>query len=251
MPITITFTTDTLTKDEAVGLFALLDTIRPDAFDPGPELSTDTISRVTRELMSEVSQSHVQMIQEESVAPVEDQIAPTPPDAPERDSRGLPWHADIHASSKALNADGTWRTKRGVDKALVASVEAELRTAATPFEGVNDDPDELERVEDEVKELLATAPAIVPPPPPPAARGVALPETVTLPPPAPPNAPAAATSPFVALMKRVTTAQSAGKLTQPRVKELLESMEKKSIMDLRTDEDAQAAFGLLLDGEGV
>ena len=52
-------------------------------------------------------------------------------------------------------------------------------------------------------------------------------------------------------MKRVTTAQGSGKLTQPRVKELLESLDKKSIMDLRTDEDALASFAVLLDGEGV
>lgn len=47
----------------------------------------------------------------------------------------LPWDERIHASTKAKNADGTWRTKRGVDKAEVAKVEAELRAIATAGAG--------------------------------------------------------------------------------------------------------------------
>lgn len=43
------------------------------------------------------------------------------------DKNGLPWDARIHASSRATNADGTWRYKRGVDKLLAAQVEKELR----------------------------------------------------------------------------------------------------------------------------
>lgn len=43
------------------------------------------------------------------------------------DSRGLPWDARIHAGTRAQNADGSWKALRGVDKALVPAVEAELR----------------------------------------------------------------------------------------------------------------------------
>lgn len=50
-----------------------------------------------------------------------------PEGAPAVDSRGFPWDERIHTSSKATNADGTWRNRRGVDKDLVAEVEAELR----------------------------------------------------------------------------------------------------------------------------
>ncbi len=43
--------------------------------------------------------------------------APTPaaPEAPavELDSEGQPWNAELHASTKAKIADGTWRKKRG------------------------------------------------------------------------------------------------------------------------------------------
>lgn len=47
-------------------------------------------------------------------------------DSPTLDDRGMPWDERIHASSKAINADGTWRYKRGVDKTLIDEVEKEL-----------------------------------------------------------------------------------------------------------------------------
>lgn len=47
---------------------------------------------------------------------------------PQFDGRGFPWDARIHSSSKALLAKPPhgWKPLRGVDKALVAQVEAEL-----------------------------------------------------------------------------------------------------------------------------
>jgi hypothetical protein len=42
------------------------------------------------------------------------------------DSEGLPWDARIHASSKAFNKDGTWRTRRGLDDKTLTQVRAEL-----------------------------------------------------------------------------------------------------------------------------
>ena len=48
--------------------------------------------------------------------------------APVADRDGLPWDDRIHSSSKALNADGTWRGKRGVSKELVVQVETELKS---------------------------------------------------------------------------------------------------------------------------
>lgn len=49
--------------------------------------------------------------------------------APELDGRGYPWDARIHSSGKALlsKAPHGWKLIRGVDPALVAQVEAELR----------------------------------------------------------------------------------------------------------------------------
>lgn len=62
--------------------------------------------------------------------PADDDEGPINESAPEVDSTGLPWDVRIHASTKATNGDGSWRNKRGVDKALLASVETELRGAA-------------------------------------------------------------------------------------------------------------------------
>ena len=58
-------------------------------------------------------------------------LPPPPPQqqAPgiEVDKAGLPWDGRIHASSRAVVADGTWRQKRGVDPTLLAQVTAELQ----------------------------------------------------------------------------------------------------------------------------
>jgi len=63
--------------------------------------------------------------------------APTAPAAPTThasgvaiDKAGLPWDARIHSSSKAINADGTWRKRKGLnDEGLVKRIEAELLAA--------------------------------------------------------------------------------------------------------------------------
>jgi len=44
----------------------------------------------------------------------------------ELDAEGIPWDKRIHASSKGKVAKGTWRTKRGIDVAVLAQVKAEL-----------------------------------------------------------------------------------------------------------------------------
>ena len=51
------------------------------------------------------------------------------PATSETDAKGLPWDERIHASSKALLTDGTWRYKRNLDENVRISVEAELRAA--------------------------------------------------------------------------------------------------------------------------
>ena len=52
---------------------------------------------------------------------------PAAPDGVNVDSAGLPWDGRIHASSKAVNKDGTWRRRRNLDKDFIENVEAELR----------------------------------------------------------------------------------------------------------------------------
>lgn len=43
------------------------------------------------------------------------------------DSRGIPWDERIHSVSQGINKDGSWRTRRGVEPAVLAQVETELR----------------------------------------------------------------------------------------------------------------------------
>ena len=52
--------------------------------------------------------------------------APTATNLAPVDSANFPWDARIHSESKAKIANGTWKKKRGVDPALVATVEQEL-----------------------------------------------------------------------------------------------------------------------------
>lgn len=66
---------------------------------------------------------------------------PTNDAPPATDKNGLPWDERIHAGTKALNADGTWKKRRGVDDATVATVTAELTGAApTPTPAPQPEP---------------------------------------------------------------------------------------------------------------
>lgn len=77
------------------------------------------------------------MSEGEAVPPTPPGVDPLTPAAPppahvppgvEVDKNGLPWDARIHAGTKAKNADGTWRYKKGVDRDTeVPAVEQELR----------------------------------------------------------------------------------------------------------------------------
>ncbi len=55
-------------------------------------------------------------------------------DGVERDVNGLPWDQRIHGSAHNKNKDGTWKNIKGVDKTLLAQVEAQLKatSAAVP-----------------------------------------------------------------------------------------------------------------------
>lgn len=67
-------------------------------------------------------------------------------ETPEFDKRGMPWDERIHASSKSINADGTWRNKRGIDKETLEAVEKELlpvEETVEQSETVNEPPAEV------------------------------------------------------------------------------------------------------------
>lgn len=159
----------------------------------------------------------------------------------ELDKNGLPWNERIHSSSRAINDDGSWRYKRGADKALVAQVEVELKAlVAIPVKSA-------EVIVPPPPPAVSTT-SVVPPPPAPGVLGMLLhPEEVqkfdamTFPPPPPtdpaltallaaaeyvtlpggrtvdiappPPPPPVPINTFVALVKKVTAAKAAGTLT--------------------------------------
>ena len=62
-------------------------------------------------------------------APTPEAVAetPAPTTGTDLDKNGLPWDGRIHASTKTKLVTGEWKNKRGIDKDLLASVEAELK----------------------------------------------------------------------------------------------------------------------------
>ena len=138
------------------------------------------------------------------------------------DKHGLPWDARIHASTKAVSADGSWRKKRGLDAAVLAQVEAELKALMAIPAG---------------PQLVPT-----PPPPPPAASNV---------PPPPPSThtedPRAA---FVALVGRASAAMQAKKITEEEIKGCCKSVDPNivSLPLLAARPDLIPQVAALIDG---
>ncbi len=132
------------------------------------------------------------------VIPNPEPAAPPAPPAPApgmaaTDKQGIPWDPRIHATTKTFNADGTWRKKRGIEAATIATVEAELKALmAIPSPATAAPP----------------APTI---PAPPAATQAAPPPPV--PPAAGPNE-AELRAAFVALIGKASAAIQSGKLQE-------------------------------------
>jgi hypothetical protein len=150
--------------------------------------------------------------------------AASPEEVPERatveiDKYGLPWDGRIHASTKAKNADGSWRKKRGLDAATLAQVEAELKA-------------------------LMAIPAVPVPPPPPPAPG---PTLVPAPPPSTSGDPRAA---FVALVGRASAAMQAKKITEDEIKGCCKSVDSNivSLPLLAARPDLIPQVAALIDG---
>ena len=155
--------------------------------------------------------------------PVAPPVMATPGLAPavagvELDSTGLPWDARIHAATRATNADGSWRVKRGADKDEVASVSAHLRSL------VGGAPAPVE----ETPVLFVTEPN---------GELVRAPEPVA--PPPPPPVPAAMTTAqlFAGFMRKITPLQSSGRLTAVAVNEACAEVGIAAIRDLMVRAD--------------
>jgi hypothetical protein len=194
-------------------------------------------------------------------------LAPSAVVGVELDSRGLPWDARIHAGGKTKNADGSWRGKRGVAADTIAAVTAELK-ALMAIPGPQSDtgtagappappaPATLASAPPVPSNTPAPPASIPPPSAPPSSGGVASPPAssggVAQPPPAPPPA----TSPpvmttdagdFQGVMRKITAAQSAGKLTGADVLTIVADMGMASIRDLLTRPDLIPGFNDQVD----
>lgn len=131
------------------------------------------------------------------------------------DKTGLPWDERIHASSKAMNADGTWRSKRGVDPMTATQVEMQLR---------------------QVMAAPPPSPSSVPDPPPPPPPSIPVPAT------------AEAQNAFVSLVGRASAAISAGKLTQDQLQKVVDSVGIPSLPMLAIRMDLVPQVAQLIDG---
>lgn len=147
----------------------------------------------------------------------------------ELDKHGLPWDGRIHAGTKRKNADGSWTTKRGVDPALVATVEAELRqvmgAAPAPLaQGVAPAPTPVSVAASTTVPPAPTGavpqPVAPPPPPAPAPVAGAAPSMPAAPSVAPGEVPTDARQQFVGLVGRASAAIQGQKVTQAEVNQI-------------------------------
>jgi hypothetical protein len=172
--------------------------------------------------------------------------APTTPAAPppgvDVDATGLPWDARIHASTKTKKGDQTWTAKRGVDKALVDQVTAELKAImAAPVPPV-------------AKTSVPVAPVVTDPA---AAFGAgAAPPAAPAPAPTPPvdAVPAAPAAPesdagmgeFARVMRVVVAKQAAGGLSTEMTTGIAQQLGLTGVRDLAKRPDLIPAFEALL-----
>lgn len=156
--------------------------------------------------------------------------APTSPAGVELDSGGIPWDGRIHGSTKAKNADGTWRQKRGLnDPALRKRIEAELLAALAAG---------------------TLAPAAAAPPPAAAPTAPAVPPAAPPAPPAPPAAPPTpAAETFATLIARITPHLNPARLTDAHVARVMSGVGLTGIAQLATRPDLVPAAALLFDAE--
>lgn len=55
-------------------------------------------------------------------------VSTSAPANADRDARGFPWDERIHAKTKAVNKDGTWRYRRNLAADEIEKIEAELKS---------------------------------------------------------------------------------------------------------------------------
>ena len=217
-----------LSREEANAVILLISTLADGASLPQAQPATAVLSTAVAEALPTAPAAHeVFSPAPTSADPLPSTTAIVPPPAAPApaanlDSRGLPWDGRIHASTRALLQDGSWRRKRDTDPAYVAQVEAELRGAVA-------------------------APAV--PPPPPTVAAAAVPASPESSAPAVPPAPGGGTAEpltFAGLLQRVTAAVAGGKITQAQVVEACGTLGVPSLPVLATRPDLVPSVATLL-----
>lgn len=133
----------------------------------------------------------------------------------------IPWDDRIHSGSKAINADGSWKLKKGVDRAVeLPKVEAELLgvTATEPETTVSDD---------------------TPPPPPPAPVNTAQPSVFDTP-----------TGPtFPDVLHKLSVGKASGLYTSAQVDEACAALEIPNFGALAVKNELLEKFMLIMGME--
>jgi hypothetical protein len=193
-------------------------------------------------------------------APTTGSLPPAPPSAPaaaaapagavELDKDGLPWDVRIHAKSedksnpRPKNADGRWRKKRGVDDALVAQVESELRALmAAPAPMVAGSAAVGGLIPPNVP---PTGAAPTPPAPPAPLVPAAAPTTAAPAPATIPTAPGGAIT-FVQLVQKTGQLNAAGKLTQEEIVTACQSVGAANLSLIAARPDLVAQVSATID----
>lgn len=170
---------------------------------------------------------------------------------PTLDADGLPWDGRIHSSNKKFTAAGKWWGRKGVAADVTASVIEELRRvqaipatpAAEPFPHIPEPPETVaERGPVPDAEVTPPPPPVVPaiPAPPPVADVPPPPVPVAPPADAPPPAAPSAVQVFGDMMKVITPAQTAGKLTVVEVNQLCTDVGVRELREVLNRPDLAA-----------
>lgn len=175
----------------------------------------------------------------------------------ELDATGLPWDARIHSEKKSKNADGSWRGRRGVPPQTITAVREELRralgapAAAPPPPAAN--AGNAPPAPPAADAGPSSAPASVAPPaaPPPSDAAPAVPPAPAAPtPPASdptPSAPLAPAAEFARVMRKVTEAQTAGRITADLTTGAVQATGLTALRDLLARPDLIPSFETTFD----
>lgn len=161
------------------------------------------------------------------------------PGTVELDADGLPWDGRIHSDTKSKIGGGYWRTRRGADPAVVATVTAELKAAmGAPSVPV---PPPF---------VASVAPSVPPVPTTQVIESAGAAPTVSHSEVAPPDVPAPpvsiAITTFPQLMMAITKGIGKGTFTQPDVVKAIEGVGLASIPMLASRPDLIPAVATAL-----